>query len=59
MVANFASKAAEAEPHLGGVSFERSNQLRQRAHELIPGGAHTYAKAVSYTHLTLPTILLV
>ena len=24
--------------------FERSSQLRGRAHRLIPGGAHTYAK---------------
>jgi glutamate-1-semialdehyde 2,1-aminomutase len=26
------------------VRFERSVELRQRAHELIPGGAHSYAK---------------
>jgi glutamate-1-semialdehyde 2,1-aminomutase len=26
------------------VQFERSSQLRGRAHRLIPGGAHTYAK---------------
>jgi glutamate-1-semialdehyde 2,1-aminomutase len=26
------------------LDFSRSNALRERAHELIPGGAHTYAK---------------
>lgn len=26
------------------MQFERSNSLRARAHELIPGGAHTYSK---------------
>ncbi len=26
------------------MSFERSDALRSRAHELIPGGAHTYSK---------------
>ena len=26
------------------MRFDRSNQLRQRFHSLIPGGAHTYAK---------------
>ena len=26
------------------MDFSRSNELRQRAHELIPGGSHTYAK---------------
>ena len=26
------------------MRFDRSVELRQRAHELIPGGAHTYAK---------------
>ena len=26
------------------LSFERSDALRSRAHELIPGGAHTYSK---------------
>lgn len=27
------------------ISFETSNALRERFHRLIPGGAHTYAKA--------------
>lgn len=27
------------------ISFENSNALRERFHRLIPGGAHTYAKA--------------
>lgn len=26
------------------MRFDRSNALRERAHELIPGGAHTYSK---------------
>ena len=26
------------------MKFDRSNQLRQRFHSLVPGGAHTYAK---------------
>lgn len=29
---------------LTDVRFSRSRELRQRAHSLIPGGAHTYAK---------------
>ena len=29
---------------LGGETFERSRDLQARAHKLIPGGAHTYAK---------------
>lgn len=27
------------------MEFDRSNELRKRVHDLIPGGAHTYAKA--------------
>ena len=26
------------------VSFDRSNRLQARLHELVPGGAHTFAK---------------
>ena len=26
------------------MNYEKSNQLREKAHKLIPGGAHTYAK---------------
>jgi glutamate-1-semialdehyde 2,1-aminomutase len=29
---------------LGGTHFDRGKALSRRAHELIPGGAHTYAK---------------
>lgn len=29
---------------LGGTSFDRGKALSRRAHEIIPGGAHTYAK---------------
>jgi glutamate-1-semialdehyde 2,1-aminomutase len=28
----------------GGHGFRRSNQLQARLHELVPGGAHTYAR---------------
>lgn len=41
----FASKVAESRVgQLGGTRFDRSKELGCRAHELIPGGAHTYAK---------------
>jgi glutamate-1-semialdehyde 2,1-aminomutase len=29
---------------MGAMDFDRSGEYRKRAHELIPGGAHTYAK---------------
>src|SRR5690606_27732053 len=29
---------------LGGTQFETGRKLSARAHQLIPGGAHTYAK---------------
>jgi glutamate-1-semialdehyde 2,1-aminomutase len=29
---------------VSAISFERSNQLQARLHELVPGGAHTFAK---------------
>jgi glutamate-1-semialdehyde 2,1-aminomutase len=29
---------------LANVTFERSNKLQARLHELVPGGAHTYAR---------------
>ncbi|HWV43646.1 glutamate-1-semialdehyde 2,1-aminomutase [Pseudorhodoplanes sp.] len=29
---------------LGGTTFDNGRKLSRRAHELIPGGAHTYAK---------------
>jgi glutamate-1-semialdehyde 2,1-aminomutase len=34
----------EAAAPLGGTQFEEGRRLSRRAHELIPGGAHTYAK---------------
>jgi glutamate-1-semialdehyde 2,1-aminomutase len=34
--------AAMAEPY--GDRFSASDRLRRRAHEIVPGGAHTYAK---------------
>ena len=30
-------------PFPANRSFERSNQLQARLHDLVPGGAHTYA----------------
>jgi glutamate-1-semialdehyde 2,1-aminomutase len=38
------SQGAADAKRLGGESFERGRALAKRAHELIPGGAHTYAK---------------
>ena len=35
---------AKAGQRLGGVNFARGRELSRRAHALIPGGAHTYAK---------------
>jgi glutamate-1-semialdehyde 2,1-aminomutase len=32
------------EPNRPITNFERSKQLQQKSHQLIPGGAHTYAK---------------
>ena len=29
---------------MNSISFDRSNQLQARLHELVPGGAHTFAK---------------
>ncbi len=35
------------------MKFDRSNQLRQRARQIIPGGCHTYAKGDDqYPHLS-------
>ncbi|HVO45954.1 MAG TPA: glutamate-1-semialdehyde 2,1-aminomutase [Steroidobacteraceae bacterium] len=39
-----AAPAGSAGTGLGGTHFERGRQLAQRAHQIIPGGAHTYAK---------------
>ena len=44
MPARFGSTLAESGHHLGGSEFERGKTLARRAHKLIPGGAHTYAK---------------
>jgi glutamate-1-semialdehyde 2,1-aminomutase len=38
-------KAVHAGQEIGAeVNFQRSDALRSRAHDLIPGGAHTYSK---------------
>jgi glutamate-1-semialdehyde 2,1-aminomutase len=44
MVASSDSKAPDSDRWLGGVNFGRGRDLSRRAHALIPGGAHTYAK---------------
>ena len=51
MVEKSASPASDTGAHagstaggLGGTHFERGRQLARRAHAIIPGGAHTYAK---------------
>ncbi len=41
---NSASQGSETASGLGGTNFERGKALARRAHSLIPGGAHTYAK---------------
>lgn len=43
MAANSKS-LSEQSPKLGGTHFEEGRKLSARAHQLIPGGAHTYAK---------------
>ena len=37
-------KPKSTDAKLGGSSFERGKSLSRRAHSIIPGGAHTYAK---------------
>lgn len=34
----------DADEDAPGVAFDASNRMRQRAHQIIPGGCHTYAK---------------
>src|SRR3990172_6761176 len=38
------AQAPPADPDPAKLRFEASAQLRSKAHELIPGGSHTYAK---------------
>lgn len=58
MGASSFSMAAESAPRLGGVSFERGKQLGRRAHELIPGGAHTYAKGDDQYPVQAPAFIV-
>jgi glutamate-1-semialdehyde 2,1-aminomutase len=45
MPGNFVSKRPEVTPPtLGGERFDLGRELGAKAHRLIPGGAHTYAK---------------
>ena len=40
------------------MKFEKSKQLQARAHSLIPGGAHTYAKGDDRFPLDAPGSLV-
>jgi len=40
------------------TNFERSKTLRQKIHDLIPGGAHTYAKGDDQYPENAPTVLV-
>lgn len=40
----FRKKGRGMNPSISGRSLERTRQLQERAHRVIPGGAHTYAK---------------
>jgi glutamate-1-semialdehyde 2,1-aminomutase len=44
MAANSDSAPPEGPPRLGGLCFDKGKALTRRAHDLIPGGSHTYAK---------------
>lgn len=44
MGASCESPGSEGSSRLGGECFEKGRALAVRAHQLIPGGAHTYAK---------------
>jgi glutamate-1-semialdehyde 2,1-aminomutase len=44
MAANSGSTRSDGGPKLGGSNFAIGKELSRRAHALIPGGAHTYAK---------------
>ena len=41
-----------------GISFERSAICRERAHSIIPGGAHTYAKGDDQYPVLAPSFLV-
>ncbi len=42
---------------IGGTSFERGRALARRAREIIPGGAHTYAKGDDQYPLLAPPMI--
>lgn len=44
MAESSVSKVADSGAPPGGAGFERGRNLSRRAHRLIPGGTHTYAK---------------
>jgi glutamate-1-semialdehyde 2,1-aminomutase len=41
---SFSARDARAAPGALAAGFDESNRLKRRAHAIIPGGAHTYAK---------------
>jgi len=43
---------------LTGMSFEKSSALKEKAHSLIPGGAHTYAKGDDQYPLLAPGFIV-
>ena len=53
-----ASSAPETPTGLGGSRFERGKALARRAHALIPGGAHTYAKGDDQYPSRAPSFLV-
>ncbi len=40
------------------MNFERSRQLQQKSHRLIPGGAHTYAKGDDQYPVSAPGFIV-
>jgi len=48
---------AGGEQQLGGTTFERGRALASRAREIIPGGAHTYAKGDDQYPLLAPPFI--
>ena len=47
-------EVARSKPVSTGMNFSESNRLRKRAHEIIPGGCHTYAKGDDQYPLNSP-----
>jgi glutamate-1-semialdehyde 2,1-aminomutase len=58
MAGNFVSRDSSPAQGLGGACFEIGKTLGRRAHELIPGGAHTYAKGDDQFPLQAPSFIV-